>query len=154
MKAGRVLKRAMPLAVILCATFAGLGTAAQGDDSAWCPPPGHPERKAILDALRTEVFRLHHIRVVFVVKDLKVEDGWAWIHTLPQSEDDTQHYEDVSALMEKKDGSWRVAELACTEEDNPDCLGAPDFFERLRERHPGAPPGIFPSSKDRSSKKP
>ncbi len=145
MKAGKILIAGIAVSLMVFAVLAAPAAAAQEKGSAWCPPPGHPERKALLDALRAEVFRIHHLHVVFVVRYLKVEDGWAWVHTLPQSKDGTQHYEDISALMAKKDGTWQVAELACAEEDNPDCLGAPDFFERLRKRHPGAPLGIFPS---------
>ncbi|HOW55048.1 MAG TPA: hypothetical protein PLR60_10385, partial [Syntrophorhabdaceae bacterium] len=65
------------------------------------PPPGSAERKLILDALRAEMEKLHHINAVFVVKYLKVQGGWAWIETLPKSADGANQYEDVSALLRK-----------------------------------------------------
>jgi len=113
-------------------------------EGVWTPKPGTAERKAIFDALRAEVLKIHGLKVVFVVDYLKVENGWAWTHTLPQSRDGENHYEDISALLSKKDGKWQVMEIACTEEGNPECLGAPGFFEKLMKRFPGSPPEILP----------
>ena len=104
-----------------------------------------PERKAILDALREELRRQQGLKVVFVVNHLKVQRGWAWIETSPQSADGANRFEDVSALLQKRDGRWRVAEIACAEEGNPDCVGHQDFFTRLSRRFPAAPSEIFPS---------
>ncbi len=108
------------------------------------PPESSAERKAILEALRQQVEKLHHHKVVFVVNYLKVNNGWAWIETSPQSPDGTSHYEPVSALLQQKNCVWCVAEIACTEPDNPKCLGSPDFFQKLRARFPKAPADIFP----------
>jgi len=103
------------------------------------------QRKTILDALRKEVYRLHKIEVVFVVNYLEVKNGWAWIQTAPQSPDGKNKYEDISALMmQKKDGTWMVAELPCGEEENPDCIGDKDYFKKLRSRFPQTPPSILP----------
>jgi hypothetical protein len=112
--------------------------------SAWTPPPGSAERKAILDALREEVKRLHGLEVVFVVAHLKVLGGWAWVQTRPQSPDGTNRYEGISALLRKRGAGWEVAELPCTEMDNPECLGAPDYFRGLRARFPDVPEEILP----------
>jgi hypothetical protein len=108
------------------------------------PPEHSAERKAILEALRQKVEKLHHLNVVFVVNYLKVHNGWAWIETSPQSPDGTSHYEPISALLDEKNCAWCVAEIACTEPDNPNCLGSPDFFQKLRARFPQAPADIFP----------
>lgn len=108
------------------------------------PPPGSAERKAVADALRREVKALHGLEVKFVITFLKVKNGWAWIETRPQSFDGKSRYEDIAALLAKVDGVWRVYELACTEPDNPDCLGEPGYFMRLRHRFPKAPRQIFP----------
>lgn len=105
--------------------------------------PGSPVRRAILDVLRQEIMHLQGIKVVFVVKSLKVKDGWAWVHTLPQSPDGKNHYEDVSALLHSKNGTWEVAELACTEEENPKCLSNPEYFSELKKRFPKVPEEIF-----------
>lgn len=108
------------------------------------PPPGSAERKLILDALRAEMEKLHHISTVFVVKYLKVQGGWAWIETLPRSADGANQYEDVSALLRKSGPKWKVAEIACTEEDNKECLGNPGYFKLLKKRFPGMPMSILP----------
>ncbi|WP_295420474.1 hypothetical protein [Sulfurovum sp.] len=109
--------------------------------------PGTPVRKAILDALRQKMKRLHGVDVVFVVKYLKVKDGWSWVHTLPQSLDGKEHYEDLSALLQQKGGSWSVVELACTEEENPQCLSHPEYFSTLKKRFPKLPGEILPKKK-------
>jgi hypothetical protein len=70
---------------------------------------------------------------------------WAWIHALPKSPDGTQTYEDVNALLVNKAGCWQVAEIACTEDGNPDCLGSPDYFKKLKAKFPGVPTDIFPA---------
>ena len=114
--------------------------------SAYTPTKGSAERKAILDTLRQRVEQLHHLKVIFGVTYLKVNNGWAWVETSPRSPDGKSHYEAIAALMNmnKKDCLWKVVELACTEEDNPDCLGNPSFFNKLRSRFPEAPTDIFP----------
>lgn len=106
--------------------------------------PGSLVRKAILDALRQEMKRFHEMDMVFIVTYMKVKNGWSWVHTLPQSPDGRNHYEDVSALLHRKDGIWKVAELACTEEENPECLGDPSYFTKLKERFPKVPEEILP----------
>ena len=109
------------------------------------PLPGTPLRAEVLDALRHEVKRIHGLDVVFVVRYLKVRDGWAWVHTLPQSPDASNRYEDLSALLQLQDGAWTVVEIPCGEEENPDCLHGPEYFSGLQRRFPGAPTVIFPS---------
>jgi len=109
------------------------------------PPPGSAERKLILDALRGKVQQLHGLEVVFVVRHLKVKDGWAWVHTLTQSPDGVSRYEDVSALLRKSGAAWGVVELPCAEEGNDHCLGSPDHFRLLKERFPNLPLDILPN---------
>jgi len=108
------------------------------------PLPGNPVRKAVLDALRQKMKHLHKSDMIFVVKYLKVKNGWCWVHTLPQSPDGKNRYEDISALLHRKEGVWRVAELACTEEENPECLSNPAYFSELKKRFPKVPEEILP----------
>ena len=110
------------------------------------PPPGSPERKAILDALRVELRRYQDEPMVFVVRHLKVADRWAWVVADPQSADATSYYEPVSALLRKRGGSWTLVEMPCAEEDNPECITNPGYFPRLRARRPDVPPEILPPS--------
>jgi hypothetical protein len=121
--------------------------AAKAKKGAYTPATGSAEQKAIVEALRKEMASTTNVKMVFKVEYLKVHDCWAWIHALPSSPDGKQKYEDVNALLEKKAGCWQVAEIACTEEGNPDCLGAPDYFKKLMAKFPGAPADIFPPAK-------
>lgn len=136
----------------ICGLLAGLtllltgavvaGAAADRGGAPWSPPPGDPVRKAVLDALRAEVRRLHHLEVVFVVDALRVQDGWAWVETQPQSLDAQSHYESLAALLAKRGGTWTVVAYPCADSDEPEC----DWdaaLERLRRRFPAAPAGIF-----------
>lgn len=116
-----------------------------GSDSNLVPLPGNPIRKAILDALRQEVKRIHGLNAVFVVRHLKTKDGWAWAHTLPQSREGSNRYEDISALLRLQDGVWTVVEIPCGEVENPKCLNGPEYFVWLKERFPGVTTEIFPS---------
>jgi hypothetical protein len=118
----------------------GQAWAAKAKKGAYTPAPGSAEQKAIFNALSKKMASTTQLKMVFKVEYLKV-------HTLPSSPDGKQKYEDVNALLEKKAGCWQVAEVACTEEGNPDCLGAPDFFKKLMARFPGTPPDIFPATK-------
>lgn len=109
------------------------------------PARGSAERKAILDALREEVQRLHHIRVIFVVPYMKVQQGWAWVHVRPQSPDGKNRYEDILALIHKGDNRWKVVEMPSMEEDNLDYVGSSAYFKSLKKKFPGVPTAIFPS---------
>ncbi len=130
--------------VIFLLALQSVTAAAEPRGPATTPPPGSAERKLILDALRVEIEKMHHINAVFVVKYLKVLNGWAWIETLPRSPDGTNRYEDVSALLRKSGTKWKVAEIACAEEENEECLGSPGYFKLLKKRFPAIPAAILP----------
>lgn len=105
---------------------------------------GSPKRKAILDALREKIKQDQNLDVIFLVKYLKAKDGWAWIHTLPQSQDGRNHYEDVFALLNQNDGIWKVVEIPCSEEEDPDCITDPTYFSNLKKRFPDLSEEILP----------
>ncbi|RXK82607.1 hypothetical protein EST62_10295 [Chlorobaculum sp. 24CR] len=111
------------------------------------PQPGSAERKAILDSMRSKVKELHGLDVVFNVLTMNSSGGWAWVHTMPQSSDGRERYEDFAALLHNDNGRWQVDEIACTEPDNPDCLGHPGYFRGLARRFPGVPSSIFPTAR-------
>lgn len=131
------------IATILLGCFTISGTSAAPDTRSISSVTGS-ERKAILDAVRQEIKRLHGLEMVFVVRHLEVRNGWAWFHALPQSRDGKSHYDDIAALLHKNEGRWQIMEMPCTEEDNPDCLGDPEFFSQLRRRFKDIPPAILP----------
>lgn len=132
------------LLAVLGAPFAanpadGRGNGAQGKTGAAF------ERKAILAALRSEVRRMSGLDVVFVVQDLRVADGWAWVETLPQSPDGKNRYEPVSGLLKRTGNAWRVLEVRPTECDDGEDEWCDDhrYFEGVKRRHPDAPARLF-----------
>lgn len=137
---------------LFAAVLQSAAAAAGPRGQAVTPPPGSAERKLIIDALRVEIEKLHRINAVFVVKYLKAQKGWAWIETAPRSADGANQYEDVSALMQKSGSKWKVAEIACAEEDNDECLGNPGYFKRLKKRFPGVPSAILPEEQAQGTK--
>jgi len=142
MKLFAAAQRTRGMLVVLLLLFAG--TVEGKPHPACTPPPGSSERRQILGALRHEISRLHRLDVVFVVGFLKVQDGWAWVETRPQSPDGRSRYEGVSALLRKSGGLWRIAEIACSEPDNPECLDSPDYFRKLKMRFPALPLTVLP----------
>jgi len=139
------MKQALLIGVLLTAALLlSPPPPVRASDTRLTPPPGSTLRKAVLDALRQEIQRMHGLDVVFVVRHLRVKDGWAWAHTQPQSPDGSNRFEDVSALLELRKGTWSVAEIPCGEVENPECLNGPEYFEGLRARFPSVPAEIFP----------
>jgi hypothetical protein len=120
--------------------------AVEGSDSYLTPLPGDPLRKQLLNALRSEVKRIHGLDVVFVVRHLRVKDGWAWAHTSPQSPDGKNKYEDISALIKLEEGKWKVQDIPCTEVDNPECIDGASYFKQLEKRYPGVSVELFPTA--------
>ncbi|MFC1884282.1 hypothetical protein ACFL2O_05900 [Thermodesulfobacteriota bacterium] len=118
--------------------------AEKANSEAYSPKRGSAERKAILDVLRGWVKQHHYMDVIFVVRHLKIKDGYAWVTAMPRSEDGASMYEDISALLKKNKDHWEIAEIPCAEEDNPDCIGAPNYFDSLKQRFPGMPEDILP----------
>jgi len=112
------------------------------------------ERAAILDALQKDVGGSLGEDILFNVEYLKVSRGWAWIHTLPQSYDGSNHYEDVSGLLHEEREGWSVQHLVpCCGEcmDDPDCADDDRYFDKLRRRFPSAPPDIFPDATEKDT---
>ncbi len=113
-------------------------------NSTFTPKKGSLVRKHILDALRNEIAQTQKIQTVFVVSYLKATEDWAWVHVLPQSPDGMNRYEDIFALLHRQNGKWKVAELPCTEIENPECIDSPDYFIELKKRFPQLPAEILP----------
>ncbi len=138
------MKRASIYIAAALAGWLNISSTNAAPESATPTVAASTDRKAILDVVRHEIKQLHDLQVVFVVRQLKIANNWAWLHALPQSRDGKNRYEDIVALLRKHDGRWEIMEMPCTEEDNPDCLDAPDFFKRLQQRVKGIPPEILP----------
>ncbi len=116
-------------------TFPGTAaeeTVVEGQGSARTPPPGSAQRRAILDALRSAILRIHELEVVFLVEHMKVNHGWAWVLTRPRSKDGLNNYEDIAALLREEGHGWRVLELTG------------GGLDEVQKRYPQAPTDIFP----------
>jgi hypothetical protein len=101
----------------------------------YTPEKGSPERKAIVDALRTPVEKKLKQPVIFKIDHLKVQNGWAFLLGVPQRPDgsgiDYQNtiYQEavragafdngIVALMHNVNGKWRVTEYVIGATDVP-----------------------------------
>ena len=112
------------------------------------PAKNSVDRKQMLAPLRAFVKKMSNLDVVFVVTYLKTDCRWAWVETQPQSSDGSQHYEPVTALLARRNGTWTYVESppewAICEED-PDCVDQSRYFRKLAARHPGLSPAILPA---------
>lgn len=116
----------------------------------YTPPPGDPERQAIMDALRTPVERELRKRVIFKVDLLKVQAGWAFMRGIPLRSDsspmdyrgapyqqaiDEGVFDDwICALFHWRSGEWEVVQYV---------IGATDVVYADWSRRFGAPSAIF-----------
>ncbi len=123
--AALVMRAALLACVLICA---GYGQA--------MAQPADPERAAILEAMRK---RGDIPDRVFIVRSLKVRDGWAWITVRPQSRDGANRYESETALLRKDAAGWTVVDQPCGEAD---CTMRAEV-RRIRAAHPTAPAALF-----------
>ena len=71
--------------LVLLATPAGAFPSNQaGVNGTAAPAPGSPQRRAILDALRPAIEQRLEAPVEFVVRTMRVQDGWALVIADPQ----------------------------------------------------------------------
>jgi len=110
-------------------------------------PKVDSERKAILNSLRG----IHReLDLIFVVKYLKVNNGWAWIETNPRTLDGMGQFEPIDALLHKEKGKWVIKHTkpCCGEwEDDPkwkDIKDMEGYFKKLKGMFPEAPQDLFP----------
>jgi hypothetical protein len=113
---------------------------AANEQSAYTPPAGSAERKNILDAFRAAWIGQGSspiTDVVFVVNNLKVRNGWAWLDVNPQSSDGSQQFEGEQGLLRKKNGKWKVIERTAGWDAA--------YFKKLKAKYPTVPLDIFPN---------
>lgn len=113
------------------------------------PERGNPERKVIMDALRAEKFPGQEAKVIFVVKHLKIHNGWAWTDVTPQDRAGNSLSEGRTALLHFEGGKWRSVDLSKLSETAPhptDGKGASStFVKNILSLYPDVPPDIFPT---------
>jgi hypothetical protein len=105
------------------------------------PPPGSPERKAILDALRPPLNKLAGRGVKFLRPNIKVADGWATVTSEFEADDGRELPEDFQfdyfGLAERVNGKWVVRSWGFA--------GDVSAVLDARMGYPGAPAGLFPA---------
>ena len=127
------------IAVLIVAAVSAFISACQPSGPT-TPPEGSAEREAIFAAMRQGRAIQDQ---VFVVRDFKVQNGWAWVTADPQSKDGSQHYETESWLLQKTGDTWdtwKVVAQPCAEEG---CEPKAEIA-KMRQRFPDAPEAIFP----------
>jgi hypothetical protein len=104
------------------------------------PPPGSPERKAILDALRPPLNQLAGRDVKFLQPDIKVLDGWARVYSGFEADDSSDLPEefdlDYMGLAQRVNGKWEIRSWGFAGD-----VGA---ILDARKKNPGAPARLFP----------
>jgi hypothetical protein len=161
---GRTTVRFLAIAecFLLLAAAGGLGASTQAPST---PAPGSPERKAIMESLRAGLklfpesysldfqYKRDDVRVPadspisFMVRHLKIKDGWAW------AEVDVKDYccALTHALLRKEDTRWSVKALvnpryvACANREENCVLIQRYVYEHIREKFPSVPSDIFPN---------
>jgi hypothetical protein len=106
--------------------------------------PAPLERKAVLNALRPAVERKLGPNVEFVVQVFRVENGWAFVMADPQHKggkpidghrifgDDFENMDGlrVDAVLQLKNGRWRVVDLGIGATDVWYCEVGPKRLKR------------------------
>jgi hypothetical protein len=121
---------------------------AQGIGATAAPAPGSAQRRAILDALRPSIEAQIGPDVEFVVRQIRVIRGWAFVLADPQRKggaaiDGHRYFPDfddmggltVTALLRYRNHHWNLVEQA---------IGATDVWFCDR-----GPPGLTPSCSGR-----
>jgi cell wall-associated NlpC family hydrolase len=115
------------------------------------PKRGSPERKAIMDALRAEKYPGKEDKVIFIVKYLKVHNGWAWTEVTPQDRQGNALTDGSAALLHFADGKWTSLDLSQFPEipkhTNNGKGISPNFVKHLMDTQPGVPADIFPPNR-------
>ncbi len=109
-------------------------------------PEEHPEGRFILKALRKSIKTLPSESIGFIIRYLKVKNGWAWIETDPRGLDIPGHYDPIDGLLHKEKGKWKVKKirLCCGDcEYDPYC-GKGIYHKKLIKMYPSVPKEIFP----------
>lgn len=143
---GRIATILASFALAVAATMGGAATPALAQRASATAPaaPGSAQRRAILDALRPAVEAQIGPNVEFVVREIRVVRGWAFVMAEPQrwgrgAIDGHRYFPyfdemgglTVTALLRYRNGGWQLVEQA---------IGATDVWFCDR-----GPPGLTPS---------
>jgi hypothetical protein len=118
-------------------------------DELHSPAAGSPERKAILDVLHAEYTTGSGSKVKFLVKHLKVHNGWAWINVVPLDPSGKPEGEEWPSLLQLKGSEWQIIDLVAIAAAIDDPVGPAEpsakFIRALQKKYPGVPRDIIPN---------
>ncbi|HWP42512.1 MAG TPA: hypothetical protein VNO14_04705 [Blastocatellia bacterium] len=134
------------LCVLVSMALAAACFAAQTKGRAYTPRPGTPERRAILDSVRSHL----GIKNQFEVAHMKVNEGWAFFrgNALVFEQGEKLEVDSVMALLRQVDRggkkTWQVESLWSLEKNSDQPME--NFLEifRRRQRDDRIPADIFP----------
>ena len=135
-------------------------TSILGEDSAYTPSVGSPERQAIMDAMRLDFYpgdaeaaHRNPKKVVFKVMFLRLHDDWACTHVDPVDATGRQIAEPRWALLRRTGGRWIDAKYFDalrpfeSEEAAQEALEMnPATIRKVRSVFRDAPADIFPTN--------
>ena len=146
-KASWWLGPVVPGALFICLL---VNASAPAQDAPQTPEPNSPERKAIMNALRVPVEKELKQKVIFRIRRLKMQNGWAFLEGVPQQPRGTPvdytitphriafesgAFDDsILALLRKQAGRWRVVVYD---------IGSTDYSGDYWQQKYKAPPEIF-----------
>jgi len=127
-----------------------LGGALAGDIQS--DPPGSPERKPILDALRaTEPIQQlgsdWQSPIVFTHVTIRRSKDWAWVQAAPATPNGRRNMEPLNSVMHKTHGAWTLVDFVSDEvasADDPD-VAFRKWQKEFLEAHSKCPSEIFPA---------
>ena len=114
-------RQALGLVAFLAAVLTGMSAVAS------TPPPGSPERRAVLDALRPSIEARLGPQVEFVIDRIEISKGWAFVQAEPQrrgggkidwrryfAADEWEHMDGmtVTAILRYERGRWNLIDKA------------------------------------------
>jgi cell wall-associated NlpC family hydrolase len=115
------------------------------------PKRGDPERKVIMDALRAEKYPGQEAKVIFVVKHLKIHNGWAWADVTPQDNAGKSLSDGTTALLRYDGGKWKSVDLGKLSETSTHSTAgkgtSAGFLKNVLSLYPDVPQDIFPASR-------
>jgi hypothetical protein len=119
-------------------------------DSVHTPAAGTAERKAILDALHAEYTTGSGSAVKFLVKHIKVHQGWAWINVVPLDKNGTPEGDEWPSLLRLNNGKWTIIDLIAIAQPFEESEGprspSPRFLRAVQKKYPSVPGDIFPAA--------
>jgi hypothetical protein len=148
MKTIRPLKIRSLIGALLILTCGADGLA----DELHTPGSGDPQRTAILDTLHQAYTTGSGPKVKFLVKYLKVHNGWAWIKVVPLDPAGAAEGDEWPSLLHSQSGKWVAIDLIAVAQNFDEADGPADpssrYVKALQQKYPTLPADIIPAKQN------